>query len=175
MTTRIRLKKAGRKNVPFFHVVVADSRAPRDGKFIEKIGIYNPLLKKDNPDRFKIAKDRAEHWLSVGAIPSERVAIFMIKLGVKGAKKFKPVFVPKKKQEKKSKEEVPIEAKPTEEEGAKTEEVKPEVKGETKPEVKEEMKEETKPETKKEEKSETKKEEKPEAKEEPKTEEKAEI
>jgi len=109
MTTKIRLTKKGRKKLPYYHVVVADSRSPRDGKFIEKIGTYNPLLEKGNKDRFQVIKERAEHWLSAGAIPTERVAILMITLGIKGAEKFKPVFVPKMKkvEEKEAKAEEP--------------------------------------------------------------------
>jgi small subunit ribosomal protein S16 len=113
MTTRIRLTKKGRKNLPYYHVVVADSRSARDGKFIEKIGTYNPLLAKDNKDRFQIEKPKAEKWLSTGAIPTETVAKLMIKAGVKGAEKHKPVFVPKKKKVE-VKEEAKTEEKPVE-------------------------------------------------------------
>jgi len=107
MTTKIRLTKKGRKNLPYYHVIVADSRSPRDGKFIEKLGTYNPLLEKGSETRFVIDKAKAENWLKTGAVPSERVAILMIKAGIKGAKKFQPVFVPKKKI---VKEEVKAEA-----------------------------------------------------------------
>lgn len=98
MSTKIRLTRGGRKKVPYYTVVVADSRRPRDGKFIEKIGTYNPLLKSDDENRFKIDKERAEYWISVGSQPTERVAILMIKAGIKAAEKFKPVFIPKKKK-----------------------------------------------------------------------------
>ena len=111
MSTKIRLTRGGRKKVPYYTVVVADSRSPRDGKFIEKIGTYNPLLKSDDENRFKINKERAEYWLGVGSQPSERVAILMIKAGIKAAEKFKPVFVPKKKKvEEKPAEENKVEA-----------------------------------------------------------------
>lgn len=98
MAVKIRLARGGRKKLPFYRVVVADSRCKRDGKFIEKIGTYNPLLEKDNPNRFVIDTERAEYWLGTGAQPSERTAILMIKAGVKGAEKYKPVFTPKAKK-----------------------------------------------------------------------------
>jgi small subunit ribosomal protein S16 len=113
MSTKIRLTRSGRKKIPYYTVVVTDSRSRRDGKFIEKIGTYNPLLKSDDENRFKINKERAEYWLGTGSQPSERVAILMIKAGIKAAEKFKPVFVPKQKKvvEKEVKaKEVPVEA-----------------------------------------------------------------
>ena len=120
MSTKIRLARFGRNKTPFYHIVVTDSRNRRDSKFIEKIGTFNPLLDDENKDKIVLKKDRAEYWLSVGAQPTERTAILMIKLGVKGAEKYKHVFTPKpKKQEVK--------------EEAKTEEVKEEVKAEEKP------------------------------------------
>ncbi len=120
MSTKIRLARFGRNKTPFYHIVVTDSRNRRDSKFIERIGTFNPLLDDENKDKIVLKKDRAEYWLSVGAQPTERTAILMIKLGVKGAEKYKPVFTPKpKKQEVK--------------EEAKTEEVKEEVKVEEKP------------------------------------------
>lgn len=97
MTVKIRLARFGRHKVPFYHVVIADSRSRRDSKFIEKIGTFNPLLEDDNKEKIVIKKDRAEYWLSVGAIPTERTAILLIKSGVKGAEKYKPVFTPKQK------------------------------------------------------------------------------
>lgn len=98
MSTKIRLARFGRNKTPFYHVVVTDSRNRRDSNFIEKIGFYNPLLADDNKEKLKINKDRAEYWLSVGAQPTERAAILMIKLGINGAEKYKPVFVPKEKK-----------------------------------------------------------------------------
>ncbi len=94
MSTRIRLSRGGRKNAPFYRIVVANSTSPRDGKFIEKVGTYNPLLEKD---RVTINKERIEYWLGTGATPSERVSIFLNQLGVKGADKYKPEFEPRKK------------------------------------------------------------------------------
>ena len=76
MGLRIRLARGGAKKRPFYRIVVADSRSPRDGRFIEKIGTYNPMVPKEHPDRIRIDEDRAKHWLSVGATPSDRVARF---------------------------------------------------------------------------------------------------
>lgn len=97
MAVKIRLARFGRNKVPFYHIVVTDSRNRRDSKFIEKIGLFNPLLDDENKEKVVIKKDRAEYWLGVGALPTERTAIIMIKAGVKGAEKYKPVFTPKAK------------------------------------------------------------------------------
>lgn len=110
MAVKIRLARFGRNKVPFYHIVVTDSRNRRDSKFIEKIGIFNPLLDDENKEKVVIKKDRAEYWLGVGALPTERAAIIMIKAGVKGAEKYKPVFTPKAKAVKEEpKEEVKAE------------------------------------------------------------------
>ena len=77
MSLRIRLSRGGTKKRPFYRIVIADSRSPRDGRFIEKIGTYNPMLQKENPARVSIDIDRAKHWLGVGALPSDRVAKFL--------------------------------------------------------------------------------------------------
>ncbi len=77
MALRIRLARGGAKKRPFYRIVVADSRSPRDGRFIEKIGFYNPMVPKDHPERLKLDAERARHWLSVGATPSARVARFL--------------------------------------------------------------------------------------------------
>ena len=82
MSLKIRLSRGGAKKRPYYRVVVADSRSPRDGRFIERIGSYNPMLQKDDPDRFKIDEDRAKHWLGVGAQPSDRVARQLSTLGL---------------------------------------------------------------------------------------------
>lgn len=82
MALKLRMSRHGTRNRPFFHIVVADSRSCRDGKFIEKIGIYNPLLPKTSEDRVKFDADRAKHWLKMGATPSERVAMFFGKAGI---------------------------------------------------------------------------------------------
>jgi small subunit ribosomal protein S16 len=77
MALAIRLARGGMKKRPYYRIVVTDSRNARDGKFLEKIGTYNPLLAKDNVDRVKLDTERAAHWLSVGAQPSDRVARFL--------------------------------------------------------------------------------------------------
>jgi small subunit ribosomal protein S16 len=77
MSLRIRLSRGGAKKRPFYRIVVADSRSPRDGRFIEKIGTYNPMLAKDDPARINLDTERAKHWLGVGALPSDRVAKFL--------------------------------------------------------------------------------------------------
>lgn len=82
MATKIRLARAGSKKRPYYHVVVADSRAPRDGRFIEKVGAYNPLLPKDSSDRVKLQADRIEHWIGQGAVPTDRVLSFINKANI---------------------------------------------------------------------------------------------
>lgn len=83
MAVVMRLSRGGSKKRPYYRIVVADERAPRDGKYIEKIGNYDPRLAKDNPDRIKLDKERSAHWLAVGAQPSDRVARFLDAAGVK--------------------------------------------------------------------------------------------
>jgi small subunit ribosomal protein S16 len=78
----IRMTRHGTKKRPFFHIVVADSRSPRDGRFIEKIGTYNPMLPKEHAQRITIDEARAKHWLSVGAQPTDRVALFFGNAGL---------------------------------------------------------------------------------------------
>ncbi|TKD52188.1 30S ribosomal protein S16 [Sphingomonas baiyangensis] len=79
----MRLSRGGSKKRPYYRIVIADARRPRDGKFIEKIGTYNPLLAKDSPERVKLDTDRAKHWLGVGAQPTDRVLRFLDAAGVK--------------------------------------------------------------------------------------------
>ncbi|RHW17109.1 30S ribosomal protein S16 [Sphingomonas gilva] len=83
MATSIRLSRGGSKKRPYYRIVVADGRSPRDGKFIEKIGTYNPLLAKDDEKRVVLDGERARHWLSVGAQPTDRVARFLDAAGVR--------------------------------------------------------------------------------------------
>jgi small subunit ribosomal protein S16 len=83
MALSIRLSRGGSKKRPYYRIVVADARSPRDGRFIEKIGTYNPLLAKDSDERVKLDGDRAKHWLSVGAQPTDRVARFLDAAGVR--------------------------------------------------------------------------------------------
>jgi small subunit ribosomal protein S16 len=81
MSLKIRLARAGSKKRPYYHVVVADVRSPRDGRFIEQIGSWNPLLPKDG-ERVKIDADRVRHWLGHGALPTDRVARFLDEAGI---------------------------------------------------------------------------------------------
>jgi small subunit ribosomal protein S16 len=83
MAISIRLSRGGSKKRPYYRIVVADARSPRDGRFIEKIGTYNPLLGKEDEKRVVLDNERATHWLSVGAQPTDRVARFLDKAGVK--------------------------------------------------------------------------------------------
>ncbi|WP_419808674.1 30S ribosomal protein S16 [Sphingomonas sp.] len=83
MALSIRLSRGGSKKRPYYRIVVADARSPRDGKYLEKIGTYNPLLAKDDEKRIQLDGDRAKHWLGVGAQPTDRVARFLDVAGVK--------------------------------------------------------------------------------------------
>src|SRR5205809_280020 len=83
MALAIRLTRGGAKKRPYYRIVVADSRAARDGRFIEKLGTYNPLLAKDSPERVKLDAERISHWLSVGAQPSDRVLRFLDAAGIR--------------------------------------------------------------------------------------------
>jgi len=82
MAMKIRLARGGSKKRPFYRIVAADSRMPRDGRFIEKLGTYNPLLPKDSEDRIKIDLDRVKHWLDQGAKPTDRVSRFLEAAGI---------------------------------------------------------------------------------------------
>ncbi len=83
MAISLRLSRGGSKKRPYYRIVVADARSPRDGKFIEKIGTYNPLLAKDDAKRVVLDQDRAKYWLGVGAQPTDRVARFLDAAGLK--------------------------------------------------------------------------------------------
>jgi small subunit ribosomal protein S16 len=83
MSISIRLSRGGAKKRPYYRIVVANSRSPRDGKYLEQIGTYNPLLAKDSADRVKLVEDRARYWLGVGAQPTDRVARFLDAAGIK--------------------------------------------------------------------------------------------
>ena len=87
MATKIRLARGGSKKRPFYRIVIADERAPRDGNFIEKIGNFNPMVPKDHKERVLISKERAEHWLKVGAQPTDRVQRILAELGMMDAPK----------------------------------------------------------------------------------------
>jgi small subunit ribosomal protein S16 len=77
MSLKIRLSRAGAKKRPYYKIVVADVRSPRDGRFIERVGSYNPMVPHDHPDRLKLVTERIQHWLSHGAQPTDRVARFL--------------------------------------------------------------------------------------------------
>lgn len=122
---KIRLARGGRKKLPYYRIVVTNVTSPRDSKFLEKIGTYNPLLEKDNENRVTVVKNRAEYWLGVGAVPTEKVAKFLRDLGVAGAEKHQPNFKSKAKGEglkKKALEKIQAEKEAAEEAAAKAKE-----------------------------------------------------
>ena len=82
MSLKIRLARGGAKKRPFYSIVVADSRSPRDGRFIEKVGTYNPILKSDDPNRVLLKLERIQDWMKKGALPTDRVARFLDQAGV---------------------------------------------------------------------------------------------
>lgn len=83
MSVSLRLSRGGSKKRPYYRIVVASSRSPRDGKFLEQVGTYNPLLAKDDANRVTLVEDRVRYWLGVGAQPTDRVARLLDKAGVK--------------------------------------------------------------------------------------------
>ncbi|NBX66162.1 MAG: 30S ribosomal protein S16 [Proteobacteria bacterium] len=82
MALKIRMSRGGRKNLPYYRIVVTDSRSPRDSKFIERLGTYNPLLAATDPNRVILDAEKIKGWLAKGAQPSERIAIFLGKAGI---------------------------------------------------------------------------------------------
>jgi small subunit ribosomal protein S16 len=82
MGLKIRLARAGAKKRPYYHIVVADSRSPRDGRFIEKLGSYNPMLPAEHADRVRLQDERIQYWIGNGALATERVAKFLGKAGL---------------------------------------------------------------------------------------------
>lgn len=82
MSLKIRLARGGAKKRPFYSIVVADSRSPRDGRFIEKVGTYNPILKSDDPNRVLLKVERIQEWMKKGALPTDRVARFLDQAGL---------------------------------------------------------------------------------------------
>lgn len=82
MSLKIRLSRGGAKKRPFYSIVVADERSPRDGRFIEKVGSYNPILKSDDPARVSLKLERIQEWIKKGAQPTDRVARFLDQAGV---------------------------------------------------------------------------------------------
>ena len=83
MSVSLRLSRGGSKKRPYYKIVVANSRAPRDGKYLEQVGTYNPLLAKDDENRVRLVEDRVKYWLGVGAQPTDRVARLLDKAGIK--------------------------------------------------------------------------------------------
>ena len=82
MSLKIRMARAGTKKRPVYHIVIADSRSPRDGRYIERLGYFNPLMAKDNADRLKFDIEKAKAWMAKGATPSDRVSRFLDEAGV---------------------------------------------------------------------------------------------
>jgi small subunit ribosomal protein S16 len=82
MSVKMRLSRGGTKKRPYYYVVIAESASPRDGRYIEQVGTFNPLLPKDHADRVKLELERVKHWLSVGAQPTDRVLRFLDKAGL---------------------------------------------------------------------------------------------
>ena len=110
MAVKIRLARGGSKKRPYYRIVVADIRAPRDGKYIERVGSYNPLLPKDHEDRIKLDIDRIKEWLSKGAKPTDRVARFLDAEGIlKREPRNNPQKAIPKKEPEEAKEEAPEE------------------------------------------------------------------
>ena len=108
MAMKIRLSRGGSKKRPYYSVVAADSRMPRDGRFIEKLGTYAPLLPKDNEERVKLNLERVQYWLGQGAQPTDRVARFLEAAGVRAKaeranlKKGEPSKAAKERSEKRA-------------------------------------------------------------------------
>jgi small subunit ribosomal protein S16 len=82
MAVRIRLARGGAKKRPYYYIVAAHSTSPRDGRYIEQVGTYDPMLKRDDPNRIKLNTERCRHWLMVGAQPTDRVARFLDAAGL---------------------------------------------------------------------------------------------
>jgi small subunit ribosomal protein S16 len=82
MSLKIRLARAGTKKRPVYHIVIADSRSPRDGRYIERLGYFNPLLAKDHKDRLKLDLEKVKTWMAKGALPTDRVSRFLDAAGV---------------------------------------------------------------------------------------------
>ena len=82
MATKIRLARGGAKKRPFYRIVVADVRSPRDGRFIEKVGTYNPMLPKESKERLVLNEERIKHWIGSGATPTDRVEGFLVAAGL---------------------------------------------------------------------------------------------
>jgi len=106
MGLKIRLARAGAKKRPYYHIVVADSRSPRDGRFIEKLGSFNPMLPQEHAERVRLIDERIRHWLSHGAVATDRVARFLGTAGLAPApeRREQPIkSAPKKKAQERAK------------------------------------------------------------------------
>lgn len=113
MSLKIRLARGGAKKRPYYSIVVADARSPRDGRFLEKVGTYNPMLGRDHAERVTFKEDRIRHWLGVGAQPTDRVARFLGDAGLaeKPAVRETPIkSAPKAKAQARAKEAAEAEA-----------------------------------------------------------------
>jgi small subunit ribosomal protein S16 len=113
MSVKIRLARGGAKKRPFYHIVIADANSPRDGKFIERVGTYNPMLPADHAERVTLVTERLQHWLANGAQPTDRVARFLakaelIKAPVRTEQTKQPL--PKKKAQERAAERAKAEA-----------------------------------------------------------------
>ena len=108
MALKIRLARGGAKKRPFYRIVVTDVRSPRDGRFIERLGTYNPMLEKDDPVRVVLKQERIQYWLGVGAIPSDRVAHFLAAAEM-GPKPAIPAHTKKNQPKKKAQERLQAE------------------------------------------------------------------
>ncbi len=106
MSLVIRMARAGTKKRPFYHIVVADSRSPRDGRFIERLGYFNPLLPKEKTERLKLDMEKAQEWMKKGAQPSDRVKRFLDAAGVlkREARNNPQKAVPRKEQKARAEE-----------------------------------------------------------------------
>jgi small subunit ribosomal protein S16 len=106
MGLKIRLARAGAKKRPYYHIVVADSRSPRDGRFIEKLGSYNPMLPAEHEDRVRLQGERILHWVKQGAVATDRVARFLGRAGLAPMPAYAPQPIqaaPKKKAQERAK------------------------------------------------------------------------
>ena len=106
MGLKIRLARAGAKKRPYYHIVVADSRSPRDGRFIERLGSYNPMLPAEHADRIRLVNERITHWLGEGAVATDRVARFLGNAGLAPKVEYKEQpkqSLPKKKAQERAK------------------------------------------------------------------------
>ena len=107
MAVKLRLARHGAKKRPYYHIVAADARSPRDGSYLERIGSFNPMVEKDDPNRIKVEEERVKHWLSVGALPTDRVARILAQAGLMEAPKWSETpkkSAPKAKAQERAKE-----------------------------------------------------------------------